>query len=305
MISGHFSRSVFMLLFVTLLAVLHTYIEAKHIVLESRSALSEIQSLAERHDFHIVKRFLDDYYLLEQKRSHGRQDHKQHFEDTLANLTKNEHVRWADRDVVKGHSKRGFVPEVPDFNDPLFPEQWYYQSEGQSGIVQGSDHSILDVWKMGFNGTGIKIVVIDDGLDNTHLDLRDRYNATISYDFNSNDSDPAPRIDEKDREFNAHGTKCAGQIAAEPDNGICGVGIAYGAQIGGSKILDGKVTDSMEARAFRNYCEDVDIYSMSWGPTDDGMTYGGFLKTSYAAIDYCIKHVSLFHSIALSPYGEL
>ena len=79
----------------------------------------------------------------------------------------------------------------------------FKQSEGQSGIVKGSDHSIIDVWKMGYNGSGIKIVVIDDGLDHTHWDLRDKFNTTISYDFNNNDTDPAPRIDEKDPEFNA------------------------------------------------------------------------------------------------------
>ena len=60
----------------------------------------------------------------------------------------------------------------------------------------------------------------------------------------------------------------------------------------GIKILDGSVTDSVEAEAFRHECEEVDIYSMSWGPSDDGMTFGGFMKLSYEAIDYCIKHVS-------------
>jgi len=33
--------------------------------------------------------------------------------------------------------------------------------------------------------------------------------------------------------YNAHGTRCAGEIIMQADNGICGVGTAYGASLGG------------------------------------------------------------------------
>ena len=32
---------------------------------------------------------------------------------------------------------------------------------------------------------------------------------------------------------NKHGTRCAGEIAMAPNNGVCGVGVAYDAKIGG------------------------------------------------------------------------
>lgn len=32
---------------------------------------------------------------------------------------------------------------------------------------------------------------------------------------------------------NAHGTRCAGEVAMQAGNGKCGVGIAYNAKIGG------------------------------------------------------------------------
>ena len=41
------------------------------------------------------------------------------------------------------------------------------------------------------------------------------------------------------------------------------------------KILDGIILDSVEAKAFsfnRNY---IDIYSVGWGPDDDGQTVDG------------------------------
>jgi len=31
----------------------------------------------------------------------------------------------------------------------------------------------------------------------------------------------------------SHGTRCAGEIAAKRDNGICGAGVAYGSKVAG------------------------------------------------------------------------
>lgn len=59
-----------------------------------------------------------------------------------------------------------------------------------------------------------------------------------SYDINGNDSDPMPQ----DNGDNKHGTRCAGEVAAVANNNICGVGVAYKANIGGktSKIYKKK-----------------------------------------------------------------
>lgn len=46
---------------------------------------------------------------------------------------------------------------------------------------------------------------------------------------------------------NRHGTRCAGEVAATANNSECAVGIAYGAGIGGVRMLDGDVTDAVEA----------------------------------------------------------
>jgi hypothetical protein len=53
----------------------------------------------------------------------------------------------------------------------------------------------------------------------------------ISYDANDNDNDPTPRYDEA--LTNAHGTRCAGEIAMSANNRKCGVGVAFNAKIGG------------------------------------------------------------------------
>ena len=36
----------------------------------------------------------------------------------------------------------------------------------------------------------------------------------------------------QDNGDNKHGTRCAGEVAAVANNGVCGVGIAYNASIG-------------------------------------------------------------------------
>lgn len=54
------------------------------------------------------------------------------------------------------------------------------------------------------------------------------------------------------------------------NNRVCGVGIAYGSKIGGIKMLEGVVYDLIEGMALGFAHDKVDIYSASWGPSDDG-----------------------------------
>lgn len=58
----------------------------------------------------------------------------------------------------------------------------------------------------------------------------------------------------------------------EANNSVCGVGIAFHARVGGIRLLDGHVTDSKEAMALSHNLTCVQIYSNSWGPSDDGQT---------------------------------
>lgn len=53
--------------------------------------------------------------------------------------------------------------------------------------------------------------------------------------MNSNDPDPMPHPDEENG--NHHGTRCAGEIAAVPNNSFCTVGVAYGSRIAGTCSL--------------------------------------------------------------------
>ena len=51
--------------------------------------------------------------------------------------------------------------------------------------------------------------------------------------------------------------------------------MAYNSRIGGVRMLDGDVTDAIEAWSLGLKKEFIDIYSSSWGPDDDGRTVDG------------------------------
>ncbi len=84
-------------------------------------------------------------------------------------------------------------------------------------------------------GTGVKIAVLDTGIDYNHEDLRSNYKG--GYDFVNNDQDP---WDDNCLSYykTCHGTHVSGIIAAE-HNGIGVVGVAPGASIYAVKVLDG------------------------------------------------------------------
>ncbi|NXD31203.1 PCSK4 convertase, partial [Spelaeornis formosus] len=179
-------------------------------------------------------------------------------------LTKDPQVLWFEQQTVKRRSKRGSAV-VP--TDPWFPRQWYMNNDIHP------DLNILTAWSRGYTGLGVVLTVLDDGLEKDHPDLAANYDPLASYDFNSNDPDPQPRYDAEDK--NWHGTRCAGEVAAVANNGICGAGVAYNAKIGGVRILDGSIMDIMEAQALSLQPQHIHIYSASWGPEDDGRTVDG------------------------------
>ncbi|KAM9329544.1 proprotein convertase subtilisin/kexin type 4 [Gastrophryne carolinensis] len=179
-------------------------------------------------------------------------------------LKKEPKVRWFEQQTLKKRTKR-HLNVVP--LDPLFHKQWYMNND----ITP--DLNVLTAWRRGFSGRGVVVTILDDGVEKDHPDLHANFDPMASYDFNDDDPDPQPRYNPSDE--NRHGTRCAGEVAAVAKNDVCGVGIAYNAKIGGVRMLDGVITDIIEARSLSLNPQHVHIYSASWGPEDDGMTVDG------------------------------
>jgi len=186
-------------------------------------------------------------------------------------ILRHKDVHWAERQAAKRRTKRDnsdyqLIDQL-SFSDPFWHKMWYINRPNDFNM------NVEEAWRLGVSGRGVSVTILDDGVEKGHPDLIDNYDPLASTDINDNDSDPQPRYDFSDS--NRHGTRCAGQVAAASNNSLCAVGIAYNAGIGGIRMLDGQVSDAVEARSLSFNPDHVDIYSSSWGPNDDGKTVDG------------------------------
>uniref|UniRef100_A0A0K0G445 Proprotein convertase subtilisin/kexin type 4 (inferred by orthology to a human protein) n=1 Tax=Strongyloides venezuelensis TaxID=75913 RepID=A0A0K0G445_STRVS len=168
--------------------------------------------------------------------------------------------------IKKRYNNIYSIPTLP-FKDPLYKDQWYLNGK----INNGYDMNIREAWLMGYSGKNVSISILDDGIQIDHPDLAKNYDPLASIDINDGDDDPTPQKNGN----NNHGTRCAGEVAAIANNNECGVGVAFKSKIGGIRMLDGPFSDAIEAAAFSFNQNHIDIYSASWGPEDDGKTFGG------------------------------
>lgn len=186
-------------------------------------------------------------------------------------------VTFAQQEIKRQYAKR-LEP-----TDPYYGEQWHLKNTGQHGVAAGNDINAVAAWDAGYTGTGVVVGVIDDGPEYTHPDLADNWRGDLGYDYYDDDSDPAPEFDEPIY-GEAHGTSVAG-MAAGSNNGACGVGVAYDADIAGVRLVVGNFSDAMAASSLAHAINDVDIYNNSWGPWDDGVEWDGSGTLSREAIE--------------------
>uniref|UniRef100_A0AAR2M1Z9 P/Homo B domain-containing protein n=1 Tax=Pygocentrus nattereri TaxID=42514 RepID=A0AAR2M1Z9_PYGNA len=197
-------------------------------------------------------------------------------------------VDWIQQQIVKSRVKR-YARSDPNFiyfNDPKWSNMWYIHCSDKNSRCR-SEMNILAAWQRGYTGRNVVVTILDDGIERNHPDLAQNYDQLASYDVNGNDHDPTPRYDSSNE--NKHGTRCAGEVAAVANNSHCIVGIAYNARIGGIRMLDGDVTDVVEAKSLGIRPDYIDIYSASWGPDDDGKTVDGPGPLAKQAFEVGIK----------------
>ncbi|XP_077988454.1 furin-like protease kpc-1 [Glandiceps talaboti] len=231
----------------------------------------EADRLAYKYGFVNLQEIIDDHYHFKDRRVHKR---------SLQATTKPHHVllqkepsvKWTEQQVARRRVKRDVNT---NFNDPKWP-MWYLKRDN------GQDMNIEEAWKKGYSGRGVVVSILDDGIERDHPDLRQNYDQAASVDKNGNDDDPTPRYTLHNE--NRHGTRCAGVVAAVGGNRICGVGAAFNAKIGGVRMLDGGVTDAIEASSLSFNPQHIDIYSSGWGPDDDGKTVEGPARLTRQAL---------------------
>ena len=143
-----------------------------------------------------------------------------------------------------------------DLHNPLYWQQWGLKNNGQYGDIIGMDINVEPAWEIA-TGEGIKVAVIDNGVQLDHPDLVN--NLLQGYDATGGGSLGGYTG------ADYHGTCCAGIIAA-CDNTIGIKGIAYNSKIIPIKKGSGRYTyDIYNISAFIfAYDNNADVINCSW-----------------------------------------
>jgi len=181
-------------------------------------------------------------------------------------------------------------------NDTLYHDMWSLQNHGQSGGKPGADINAPQAWDMHTGSRDVVVAVIDTGVDYTHPDLAanlwtnpgevpdngvdDDNNGFIDdvygYNFVNNTGDP--------RDDHGHGTHVAGTVAAEGNNDLGVVGVAWQARVMALKFLDasggGWTSDAVEAVLYASQMG-AKLSNNSWG----GSGFSTALRDAIAAAD--------------------
>lgn len=176
----------------------------------------------------------------------------------------------------------GGLADVP--NDALYNRQWAFKNTGsplQYNGTPGADMQVDSAWMVTKGDATIKIAVIDTGVDSAQADLKGNlvqgYNCVTQ---TANPGDGAP-LDST----NAHGTGCAGIIAAADNNNIGIAGIAPKC-----KIMPVNITNS-----FSVFVSDFAIAAgidYSWQNGADVLTNSWTIGVPSGAITAAIKRAA-------------
>lgn len=173
--------------------------------------------------------------------------------------------------------------------DPLFSEQWHLQNSGQSAFaaypgVAGADLQMAESISKGYGGDGVKLAVVDTGLEICHPDLAANVEPGKSFNFRSGKIAGSLPTDPFNYDIlGDHGTSVAGVAAAVANNGLGGRGVSPDVElraynIGAVFAVDSELQllNSLGASSSDPDSASADIFNMSFGtvapsqnPTDD------------------------------------
>ena len=174
------------------------------------------------------------------------------------------------------HESGAFEYAEPDFllllkrfntNDPNYDYQWSLDNTGSSiqyNGTPGADMNVVPAWATTTGSSSIKVAILDEGVDLNHPDLQ--ANLLGGYDATGQGSGGGPQGDD------AHGTACAGIVAAAGNNNLGVAGVAYNAKIIPVRIAYSSGTSWVTSNTWIGNALNwawqtagADILSNSWG----------------------------------------
>ena len=159
-------------------------------------------------------------------------------------------------------------------SDPLVVAQWHIHNTGQDAFASmlptpGVDMNVAQAWSSGYSGKGIKVGVVDSGVEAAHEDLAANLELAHSRNFLTGTTDPSPTGTGWD-----HGTSVAGIIGAVAFNGKGGRGVAYSAKLRGYNLIAAgafSVANTAIALGGDPVSSDNDLFNASFGPVTNAI----------------------------------
>ncbi len=156
-------------------------------------------------------------------------------------------------------------------DDPMACNVWHILANNQrvenlrsgSGYMnesaKTSDFNIARTYDT-YRGTGVKVHVADTGLDSIHEDIKGNFSLNGSRDYGRSSSSDNPPLETG---TSSHGTMVGGLMAAEGNNGIGLMGVAWDASISGDNFLGHQTQASISETYKKN--PSVDVWNGSFG----------------------------------------
>jgi len=140
-------------------------------------------------------------------------------------------------------------------------------------------------WDAGYTGAGVRVAILDTGIDPDHPDLEPNLNEALSVSFMPYEPDI--------EDYDGHGTHMSGIVAAA-DNGEGAIGVAPNAELVAVKVMDGTGSGSfgwlLEGILY-SVSIDADVVNMSLGAY---MSHNGYVRTSSGDVYYGASAIAGF-----------
>ncbi len=174
---------------------------------------------------------------------------------------------------------------APGSGDPLFAEQWHLVNTGQmafsdSAGTAGADMHMMATISAGRTGAGVKLAVVDTGLEICHPDLAANTSGGGSFNFAAAMRTGASADDPYNfSSIGDHGTSVAGVAGAAANNGLGGRGVAPEVRLVGFNPLEAQPAEGEDSETIQDIAmikslggsssapdsASVDIFNMSFG----------------------------------------
>lgn len=212
----------------------------------------QIQQLLQKYDAKIISQIPTIHWLVIQVP-------KEQTDEVLKQLSKENLIEKAESDYkIHGTSV---------LNDPMYTKQYYLKNTGQNiddvdgKSIKGkpkADINIETAWNV-TKGNGIKVGVVDSGINLTHEDLQNKVIAQKSFVQGDNSIEDGA----------GHGTVTAGILAANANNGVGIAGVCPGCKLIVARSTDNDANGSTSAIA-----EGI-MYAVDQGAQIINMSVGG------------------------------